>query len=226
MNVGCAETPLWERPGLRRAAGNTLRPGGFRLTDRAASFAGLAPGWRVLDVGSGLGATVNRLRSRYGVWAVGVELSGRQISNASGAGGMVRGNGADLPFVSNVFRAVFCECVLSLLPDPVAALKGFWRVLAPGGFLCLSDLYGVEHRTHGGGSCAEGAFGRQEIGEALEYCGFETRLFEDHTQLLKELAARLILGGEICDSDGGCGGRESGLGYFLVVAQKMEAGSC
>ena len=54
--------PSWRDPALRAVAGPTLRPGGFTLTERAVALAGLLPGWPVLDVGAGSGASVARLR--------------------------------------------------------------------------------------------------------------------------------------------------------------------
>jgi arsenite methyltransferase len=54
---------------------------------------------------------------------------------------LVRGRAARLPFRHRSLAAVICECVLSLVADPVAAWREWARVLAPGGFLILADLY-------------------------------------------------------------------------------------
>jgi ubiquinone/menaquinone biosynthesis C-methylase UbiE len=128
-----ASRPLWERPVLREAAGDTLRPGGFALTDRAAEVMDMLPGWRVLDVGCGLGATVRRLRARFGANAYGVECSPGQVGSLAGGTCYVQAHGEDLPFGEASFSAVFCECVLSLLPDAHAGLREFHRVLDRGG---------------------------------------------------------------------------------------------
>ncbi|WP_419786652.1 DVU_1556 family methyltransferase [Pseudodesulfovibrio sp.] len=216
--------PLWERPGLRHAAGDTLRPGGFELTDRAAEFIGLTPGVRVLDVGSGLGATVARLRARYGADAWGVEPSCVQVERAFGPAHLIRGQGDVLPFRSNVFQAVFCECVLSLLPNPAAGLAEFGRVLASSGYLVLTDLCQREggrcgcgtaaSTVTGGASCADRAVPVADTLELVAEHGFDVVLVEDHDRYLRDLAARLILAGEPAAA---CG---RGLGYYLLIARK------
>jgi SAM-dependent methyltransferase len=208
--------PLWERPGLRTVAGDTLRPGGFTLTDRAAQAMDMVPGWRVLDVGCGLGATVSRLRARFGVDAYGVDPSAAQIEGGRGRPGMVRAQGDCLPFGDRSFSAVFCECVLSLFPDPQAGLHEFYRVLDAGGFLALSDLCGPDNGSVESGSCADRAVPLSRTRAMVEEAGFEVVLVEDHSRLMVDLAAKLLFAGE---AGCACGGR-SGLGYFLIIARK------
>ncbi|BDQ35601.1 DVU_1556 family methyltransferase [Pseudodesulfovibrio portus] len=207
--------PLWERPGLRTVAGDTLRPGGFALTDRAAEAMDMMPGWRVLDVGCGLGATLGRLRARFGARAYGVEFSAEQIEKAKRTG-MVRGKGDCLPFGDGTFSAVFCECVLSLFADPKTGLDEFNRVLEAGGFLALSDLCAPDDDGAGAGSCADRAVSFARTRTMVEEAGFEVELVEDHSRLLRDLAAKLVWVGE---SGCGCNAR-GGLGYFLMIARK------
>ena len=210
--------PLWETSVLREAAGDTLRPGGFSLTDRAAEAIGVVPGWHVLDVGSGLGATVARLRSRFGAQAWGVELSGNQIERAGADSHLVQARGDALPFQSGSLDAVFCECVLSLFEDAERGLKEFFRVLRPGGYLVLADLYGRESGLPGSNSCAGRAVPLFLTRSMVEACGFSVRLVEDHSPQLKELAARLLLAGEEARNQCGCDRR---LGYYLMIARKQ-----
>jgi len=217
--------PLWERSALRDAAGDTLRPGGFDLTDRAAEFIGLTPGRRVLDVGSGLGATVARLRARFGADAWGVEPSSVQTERAGSRAHLVRAVGDTLPFRSGSFDAVFCECVLSLLPDPAAGIGEFVRVLAPSGHLVLTDLCagpggergcgcGSASLADAGASCADRAMPVASVRALAEEHGLDVLLVEDHARHLRDLAARLLLAGETLVP---CG---SGLGYYLMIARK------
>ena len=210
-----AASPLWERPALREAAGDTLRPGGFVLTDRAAEAMGLLPGWRVLDVGCGLGATVGRLRSRFGAEAYGVEPSSVQIDRGTGGRSVVQATGDCLPFGDGRFSALFCECVFSLFPHPAAGLREFFRVLDVGGFLALSDLHAQDDCVASVASCGDRAVPLSRTRSMVEEAGFEVVLVEDHSRLLTDLAAKLLFLGE--------SGRECcrrSLGYYLMIARK------
>ncbi|WP_343219563.1 DVU_1556 family methyltransferase [Pseudodesulfovibrio sp. JC047] len=214
MTPSTTEIPLWEHPVLRAAAGETLRPGGFAITDRAAALIGLVPGWRVLDVGSGLGVTVDRLRARFGVESWGVELSGSQIARGD-ARHVIQARGDVLPFADGTFDAVFCECVLSLFENPRQGLAEFHRVIRPQGVVVLADLYAEGRIESSGNSCGERAVSLATTRTQIEACGFSVRLVEDHTDQLKNLAAKLVFAGD--HRAGGCG---CGLGYYLMIAQK------
>ena len=212
------EGALWERSAFRAVAGETLRPGGFQLTDRAATFLEIAPGWRVLDIGCGLGATVRRLRSRYGAQAYGVELSTNQLKLADSPAGLVRSKGDCLPFADSLFDAVVCECVFSLFSDQLAGMREIRRVVAPGGYLILSDLHTATEQAGKGFSCAERARPVAVVRDLLEAHDFEIQLLEDHTPLLKELAVKLAW----TEESGQCACSGGVLGYYLLVACKME----
>lgn len=206
--------PLWERPALRDVAGGTLRPGGFTLTDRAARLVGLAPGWRVLDVGCGTGATVQRLRSRYGARAMGIDASDRQLALADGSGVYVQALAEALPFVDASFEMVVSECVLSLCPEPETAMSEFARILVPGGSLVVSDLTGNGTGRCGGSprTCEQGALPLEALKSLMQQHGFNASVSENHTPLLNDLAAQLLFAGERC----AC----SGTGYCLMIAHK------
>ena len=233
--------PLWARPAMRSVAGGIFRPGGLALTDRIAELAGVLPGWRIADMGCGQGASVLRLRQRYGAKAVGVDAA---LSQA-GAAAPVRlplavGDAANPPFMNGSFRMVLCECVLSLLPDTQGALRAFHALLEPGGVLAVSDLYyrhkpsaGVDAAQQGisskggcatgncvGQSCLGWGADRAAVEAHLRQAGFALRVFEDHSDLLGELAARLVMAGEpLCPPSAGSGTA----GYFLMIADRLEA---
>ena len=216
----CA-VPSWRDPAVRAAAGPTLRPGGFALTERAVALAGLRPGWPVLDVGAGSGASVARLRSRHGARAVGLEPDPGQLGAPAAPGlPLARAVAEALPVRSGSQRLVLCECVLSLVPDPATALGEFARVLAPGGTLALADLClppgAPRSKAAPGGaapSCVAGAMTVAGVTALVRAAGLDPVAVEDHGALARELAARLAL----CGAAPGCAARR---GYFLLLARK------
>ena len=138
---------LWERPDFRRAAGDAWRPGGVELTRRAlawcASAGLLAPGGLVLDFGSGAGATL-RLLTQMGYRAVGLDKhaeAGLPVdADPSADVRIVRADLEHPPLAANSCDCIVCECVLSLLRNPLATLRAACRALRPGGVVVLSDL--------------------------------------------------------------------------------------
>jgi SAM-dependent methyltransferase len=192
---------LYESEHIRAVTGRAIRPGGLALTELAQRFCRLPVGARVLDVGCGVGATVEFLRQEHHHAAFGVDMSPfllRMGITENPRLALLQGTGETLPFPDRCFSALFCECVLSLLPDPVSALKEFSRVLKPSGYLILCDVYTripdpppcfQRLPVH---CCIKGAAGRKQILAMVERIGFTVVTWEDHTDLLKQLAAQLI----------------------------------
>jgi SAM-dependent methyltransferase len=114
-----------------------IRPWGPRLNpfleDSLAELAGT--GW-VLDIGSGTGFWLRRMRAG-GMHAVGVEpVMDRVLRSGPGA---VAGDALSLPFADDRFDAVWCIHVLHHLVDPPVALSEMARILRPGGHLVLAE---------------------------------------------------------------------------------------
>ncbi|MBZ2173038.1 methyltransferase domain-containing protein [Cupidesulfovibrio sp. SRB-5] len=175
----------WEHPALRAVAGATLRPGGVALTWRGLELARQLTLWphnaRVLDLGCGPGETVALLREG-GMAAVGLDISASLLAEAlarngrmpliradagcdagcgAGCGAGASGGAAPgLPLRTASLDGVFCECVLSVLPQRQGVLAELARVLRPGGVLVWTDLYVRPGRAadvwRGPGGCPSG----------------------------------------------------------------------
>ncbi|MDD2734016.1 MAG: class I SAM-dependent methyltransferase [Desulfuromonadaceae bacterium] len=181
------------------------------LTDRALEFCSFDAGARLLDVGCGAGASVEHLRSHYAFDARGIDLSPALIAEGARRNPdlpLSEGSAEALPYPDESHDGIVCECVLSLLKEPLKALTEFRRLLCSGGYLILSDMYDRDHETW-------------QPEAWLSENGFTVLLREDHTRLLRELAARLILANVslegICCSPAGPVGKP---GYYLLVARK------
>jgi len=229
-----SSTPFYASEALRAAAGDALRPGGLELTERAVAFCSFPPGARVADIGCGIGATADGLRRRHGLAAFGLEPSDAMLRRARlrhPGLPLLMGKAGCLPFGNGCLSAIFCECVLSLLEDPEAVWQEFNRVLAPGGFLVIADLYLREaglaqaNAASTGRSCRQGADSREAFLLRLHRNGFALRLWEDHSGALKLLAARLVWSRGTGGGEGlpwACPGLPSQArpGYFLSVSRK------
>jgi arsenite methyltransferase len=234
---------LYESPVLRTVTGPVIRPGGFDLTDRGLARSRLAPGARVLDIGCGTGAVVDHLRRQHGLDAFGVDLSAVLLKdgalNYDGLS-LIRARAEQLPIADNTVEAVVCECMLSLCPEPHTVLHEIRRVLRPRGVLILTDVYS---RVPGAGqwmdgisinSCLQGAVGRMTVERRVADAGFDLELWEDHTPLLKQLAAQLVWAYGSLDAFWSALGRadatdnmshagnvcSSRPGYYLAIARK------
>jgi arsenite methyltransferase len=235
---------IYESPALRAVSGPVIRPGGFALTDRGLTRCCLAKGTPVLDIGCGTGAVVDYLRRRHCLAAVGLDRSALLLSEGvriHPGSPLVRGQAERLPAAAGCFGAVLCECVLSLCADPQRVLQETLRVLRPGGHLVLTDLYrrgtnaGAQTREIGVRSCLQGAVNRSTTQSRVRGAGFNEMIWEDHTGLLKQLAAQLIWTyGSLDAFWGAVGGPDAARamrrredldtcsrpGYYLLVARK------
>jgi SAM-dependent methyltransferase len=234
---------LYESIEMRAVTGPAIRPGGLTLTERALDLCSIPDGAKVLDVGCGVGATVEFLCQERHYAAFGVDTSSvllKEGMESSPTLPLLQGTAESLPFHEGSFSALFCECVLSLLHDPASALKEFARVLDPGGFLILSDVYARMPEQAAllpllpVQCCIKGAVGIRQIMAWIAESGFTAVTWEDHSILLKQLAAQLIFSfgslnafwAATC-SEGLPDAIEATVkrarpGYYLLIAQRKE----
>jgi len=214
------------------------------MTKRGLSICGFEPGACIVDVGCGTGASVAFLRETCGYRALGFDLSG-DLFRENGRWESIpvaMARAEELPLQDGCCDGVLCECVLSLVSEPKRALGEFARVLRPGGFLILSDIYDRTHIDNFSiapaafDGCASSLRTRPCIEALIERSGFILLSWEDHTRYLKELAAQIILSsGSLTDLQGmcslfnaGCAGspdsRPTRPGYYQLVAKKITKG--
>lgn len=243
-NVNSNSFKLYESDVLRQTTGETLRPGGFSLTDLGVERCGFLPGARVLDVGCGCGATVERLVSLYHLQAIGVDPSEVLLESGRNKNpdlNLILGLGEDLPFPINHLDGVFAECALSVMEDLDSVLEEISRVLKPGGWVVINDVYvrnpdGLKAQQELNlDSCIRRALPKEQIINSLFGHGFDVVNWSDHTDLLTQLTVNLIMThgsmtkfwlkssscpGSVDPSRIQAGIKQAKMGYFQLIAKK------
>jgi ubiquinone/menaquinone biosynthesis C-methylase UbiE len=184
---------LFRQKELTRLSGRALRPGGLVLTRMAVDFCGFDQDARILDAGCGYGMTCRYLFEDHGIRALGMDMEMdsrlkspvRHREEQAPAPWFVQGRIPAFPFRSGTFNGIFCECVLSLVPDKTRCLSEFFRMLKKNGKLVLTDLYIPErykpapildNNGKAPAACLDGAL----------------TLMEDHTPYLKQMIGQMV----------------------------------
>lgn len=186
----------YESDSMSKTMGETLRPGGFSLTEKGVRYCGITPKDAVLDLGCGRGATVNYLYVKHHIKAVGIDPSEKLIQAAKkeyGYADFLLGKGENLPFEDESFNCVFAECTLSLMDNFDEAIKQVFRVLKKDGWFIITDVYAKNPDALNGlgdftvSSCMRGLHDLARLKEKLKKMKFKINLSEDCSDLLKQL---------------------------------------
>jgi 2-polyprenyl-6-hydroxyphenyl methylase/3-demethylubiquinone-9 3-methyltransferase len=100
----------------------------------------IEPGKRLLDIGSGEGSFILRVRSSF-EQVFGIDISERTVELANKQGIHARQanlNNEPVPFPDAYFDAVVSLDVIEHVFDPITFLKEIHRALAPGGYTIIS----------------------------------------------------------------------------------------
>jgi SAM-dependent methyltransferase len=202
-------------------------------------LANLGAGATVLDLGCGSGESVRYLRT-LGIDAIGIDVrpgTEKERDHTLPTRAHVVARAEELPFPDGSVDGVLAECSLSVMQDKECVLAECARVLSDGGRLIVSDLYARQPDAIAQvralkSSCVSGMVVREELGAALGRHGFALNVWEDHSQALRECAARFILehgslqGLWNCDAEDSAqtiqdAMRAARAGYFLLVATRV-----
>ena len=110
-----------------------------------------APGTRVLDLATGVGAMAGEIVRRWpGARVTGVDLSASQLKTARDNHPEIayaRADASRLPFGEGTFDRVHCSWLLEHVPRPVEVLREVRRVLAAGGTAHFIEVDNASFRT-------------------------------------------------------------------------------
>ncbi|WP_250987175.1 methyltransferase domain-containing protein [Methanoculleus oceani] len=128
--------------------GEQIHVGGKEETDTLAEIAGVNPGTRVLDVLCGLGGPARHLARTCGATVVGLDATGRMVSEAvartadESLGDRVAfrlGNALNMPFKSGTFDIVWGQDSWCYVTDKDRLIRECRRVAVPGGTIAFTD---------------------------------------------------------------------------------------
>ena len=197
---------LYSADWVRLLVGESLHPGGSRLTDRLGELIRLTPSSRVLDVATGVGESAIHLAGSVGCQVVGIDLSAANVAVATeraAAAGLshactfVVGDAERVGVEDASFDAVICECAFCTFPDKPAAARELARLVKPGGHVGISDLTrrGPLHpelcTLLGWVACIADALPVEEYAARLQSAGLVIERVEAHDDALRDLVERI-----------------------------------
>lgn len=191
----------YESEHMKNITGETLRPGGFLLTDKAVEFCKFSCEDSIMDLGCGMGATVNYLYEKYKIEAVGIDPSeklmdlGRKNYKYTN---FIKGRGEEVPFENESFNGVFAECTLSLMENLNSVIEEMFRVIKSEGWFIVTDVYAKkpefmdELNGISVNSCMRSLHDLESLRKTMIKSGFQIMLLEDCSQMLKALMVKTI----------------------------------
>lgn len=194
-------TNVYESEHMSCVLGETLRPGGFKLTDTSVEFCRFVSKDSVLDIGCGRGNTVEYLEKKYLLNSFGIDPSKMLLSDGKNSNPGLKiqeGKGESIPFRDESMDGVFAECTLSLMDDLEKTIQESTRVLKKNGWFVITDVYARNPQfldlmqEFSFKSCMRGLHDVEKLKIMLKDCGFEIVLFTDYTDLLKELMVKIV----------------------------------
>ncbi len=123
-----------------------LHPGGRYATKRAVDKLKISSNDKIVEIGCGTGNTAAVIHALTGAVIVGIDIDGEMIEKArkTASGNsqkleFLTGSGDDIPFEDSSFDALISEGTTFFM-DAEKALKGYCRVLKPGGRIGLVEI--------------------------------------------------------------------------------------
>ena len=138
---------------IQAEVGITKHLGGFNATNELLTLCHVQDAKNILYVGSGIGVGPAYIARKFGCRVMTVDISDKMLSWTTqraleeGVSSKVEtrlANILDLPFEDNRFDAVLVESVLAFVESKEKALLECVRVIRPGGFIGINEVFWTE----------------------------------------------------------------------------------
>ena len=127
--------------------------GGIKATEELVEMCQINEKKKILIVGCGSGYQACHIAQKYGSKVVGIDIAEHMVKKAKeraeefGLEGELEfrvGDALDIPFKDNTFDIVFTEFVTIFIDDKKKAFSEYARVVKPGGFVGINEIYREE----------------------------------------------------------------------------------
>jgi SAM-dependent methyltransferase len=178
---------------------------GLEATEDIAALVAVRPTDHLLDVGSGLGGPARWLSTRFGCRITGIDLTpefcaiAEHLTRLVGLDARVRfqvGDALSMPFADGMFAGAYSMFVAMNIEDKAHLYREIHRVLAPGGWLVLSQIVrgeqgAVMYPTPWAATEAESFLSTvEETRNGLLRAGFEVEQVKNDLRRALEFGAR------------------------------------
>lgn len=197
------------------------RPGGFEITEKAINFCMFPNNAKILDIGCGLGTTVDYLVQNHLFDAYGID---KNVEFSESKPNLISAFAHEIPFQDNFFDGIIMECSFSLMENQETVLNECKRILKTNGKFIISEIYARAEEAD-----LKGYIGniktKQNLVSMLENCGFKIEFFEDFTHQLQTYWGQMIFekGAKLFYEEiGVCAEnfKKTKCGYCLLIAKK------
>jgi len=143
----CAD--FYENDAVKLIFGQSLHPGGLKLTKELGEKLDIKENNKVLDIASGIGTSAILLAKNIGCEVTGIDLAKKNVEEAiknadkEGVSKLVNfklGDAEKIDFADESYDFVISECSFCLFPDKQKAAGEMYRILKKNGKLGLNDV--------------------------------------------------------------------------------------
>ncbi|KKU99817.1 MAG: hypothetical protein UY34_C0037G0012 [Parcubacteria group bacterium GW2011_GWA2_48_9] len=167
------------------------------------AFSRIKPGDIVVDLGSGGGIDCFLAAKKTGPSGkvIGIDFTEAMIAKAKANAlkdGYVNvdfrlGDIENLPLPGGLVDVIISNCVINLAPDKLKVFREAYRVLKPGGMICVSDIVLLAELTAEQRSdevliagCVGGAVLKDEYIAIVKQAGFEVNILHENVSISKQ----------------------------------------